>query len=134
MRYLPILLVFVSTNLFAQNYLDFQEFKEDTNFICNNQINIIHQIGKEYNGHSTGLKLICLSKSEIEFRLFVSHRPSSSWDLFVLTYGNNIWSATKYSFSRGKKSFDTLNPITATVMNPKYGFDTLFSNLKINHV
>jgi hypothetical protein len=134
MRQLTIFLILISTNVFSQKHLGFGQIKADSTFSCIDQLNIIYQEGGTYNGHSTGLKSICQSGNEFEIRLFVAHRPSVSWDLFVITFNNNIWSATKYSFDWGRKSFDTAQPITISDLRPKNGFDSLFSNLKMNHV
>lgn len=126
-------ILLLSTNVFSQKHIQFGIIKADPNFSCDNME--IQTEGTTRNGHSTGLNTIYNSPNELEIRLYVTHRPTFDWDLFVLSYNNNNeWSFSSYSHSMGKKDYDTSHPIHMVHIDPKQGFNSLFNSLKKNHI
>ena len=131
--YLILFLLLYSTKILSQNHLDFGQVKGDKTFSCNDVREVQRESARK-NDNSTILKPICQSQNELEIRLFVGHAPSISWDLFVLTYNNGVWTAMKYYYDFERTFRDTSGPIYSVKLNPVYGFDSLFKNLKTNNI
>jgi hypothetical protein len=131
-RHLLLFLLFCSTQRSSQAQLNYGKVLNNKKFSCSDYR--IQMEATTNSPHTTGLQTICESKNEFEIRFYVPHRPSSEWDLFVLSYDSGVWNATKYLYDFGRISFDTAHPIKIFKLKPKYGFDTLFMNLKENNV
>lgn len=127
-----LLSIFHSTQVLSQSHLNYGKVLTNKKFTCNEQS--IQREGDTYAGYSTGLPTICQSKNEFEIRFFVAHRPVEDWDLFVLTYNNGTWTATRYWYDFSRKNHDFDHPIKFFTLRPKYGFDSLFVALKQNNV
>jgi hypothetical protein len=128
-RFLAICLILSSCHSFAQK-LDLGTIKNDTSFSCRGVLVFDNRsIDSLY-----GLGNLCASSNAVEIRLGIMYQPFPIFDIVVLSFNGNIWSAKKIEASLSDMLYGDRKKIRVHTLIAKIDLDSVFNYLKANSI